>query len=328
VVCVIRPALAVAAANGRSIITAWRKPMSLGPPEDEFHKPLTEHYPPHGFPPYLGLGLLDHKSLEVEPGRSFAEYRDGSDLVYRVVRTNDAWEITEAIDGRPWRRTVGYKSFTEAFFHHLAGQIPTENPRVHSLLTRLTVDYRVAVRVRHQTGYIMFPSGYLYAIRLPLVDNNVEGFKAFASAVEQEQRQDAPLQVRKPFSIAILKAGAGQRFSVERAVAVDITVPSHRLIETLDRINEFNADAGLIHLRPEVIYAHERQRKYTQVHPGKIDRDIIAYTVLPIDDDTPPLEELVDRFVEDSLELYLLVSDALEASRSPSDGTARPASPE
>ncbi len=24
--------------------------MSLGPPEDEFHKPLTEHYPPHGSP--------------------------------------------------------------------------------------------------------------------------------------------------------------------------------------------------------------------------------------------------------------------------------------
>jgi hypothetical protein len=50
VVCVIRPGLAVAAANDRSIITAWRQPMSLGPPEDEFHKPLTEHYPPHGSP--------------------------------------------------------------------------------------------------------------------------------------------------------------------------------------------------------------------------------------------------------------------------------------
>jgi hypothetical protein len=307
----------VADEKGLPIIVAGRKPMSPAPPEDQFRKPLTEHYPPHGFPPYLGLGLLDQKSLQIKPGRSVAEYRDGSDLVYRVVGADAAWEITEAIDGRPWRRTFGHKSFTEAFFHHLAEQLPTENPRLRALLTRLTVDYRVAVRVRHQTGYIMFPSGYLYAIRLPLVDANFEGFKAFAAAVEQERRPDAPLSIGKPFSIAILKAAAGQKCSAERAAAVDITVPSHRLIETLDRINDCKADAGPIHLRPEIIYAHERQRKYAQVHPGKIDRDIIAYTVLPIDDDTPPLDELIDRFVDDSLELYLIVTDALEASRTP-----------
>jgi hypothetical protein len=287
--------------------------MSLAPPEDEFRTPLAERYPPHGFPPYLGLGLLDEKSLQIEPGRSVAEYRDGSELVYRVVGTDAGWEITEAIDGRPWRRTVGQKSFTEAFFHHLASQIPTENPRLYALLTRLTVDYRVAVRVRHQTGYIMFPSGYLYAIRLPLTDRNFEGFKAFASSVEQEKRPEAPLHIGEPFSIAILKAAAGHKFHAERAAAVDIVVPVHRLIETLDRINDCKADAGPIHLRPEIIYAHERQRKFTQVHPGKIDRDILAYTVLPIDDDTPPLESLIDRFIEDSLELYLLVTDALAA---------------
>lgn len=285
--------------------------MSLHPPENEFR---TDHYPPHGFPPYLGLGLLDQESLRVEPGRAVGDYVHGGDLVYRVIRTGDEWEITEGFEGHPWRRTGGYKSFTETFFHHLAGQIPTENPRLHSLLTTLTVEYRVAIRVRYQTTYVSFPSGYLYAIRLPLNEDNFEQFKAFAASVDQEPRGDAPLHIEGPFSVAILKAAAGEKFSVERAAAVDITVPSHRLIETLDRINEFKADAGPIHLRPEIIYAHERHRKYCAVHPGKIDRNILAYTVLPIDDDTPPVEKLIERFVDDSLELYLIVSDALEAA--------------
>ena len=288
--------------------------MPENPHASELHTSLRQHYPPHGFPPYLGLGLLDEKSICAEPGRSFAEYRHGDDLVYRVGETGAAWEIAEAINGRPWRRTIGRKSFTEAFFHHLAGQIPTENPRLHQLLTRLTIDYRVAVRVRHQTSYISFPSGYLYAIRLPLTEANAEGFKAFAAAVEQEQRTAAPLHIRGPFAIVILKAAAGERFSAERATAVDITVPSHRLIETLDRIEEFKADAGPIHLRPEIIYAHERHRRYTHVHPGKVARNILAYTVLPVDADTPPLDELFEKFIEDSLELYLIVTDALVAT--------------
>ena len=296
--------------------------MSANPHGNEPHTSLREHYPPHGFPPYLGLGLLDEKSIRAEPGRSFAEYRDGDDLVYRVVETGDAWEIAEAIDGRPWRRTIGRKSFTEAFYHHLAGQIPTENPRLHRLHTRLTIDYRVAVRVRHQTSFITFPSGYLYAIRLPLTDANTDGFEAFAAAVEQEKKTAAPLHIHGPFPIAILKAAAGERFSAERATAVDITVPSHRLIETLDRIDEFEADAGPIHLRPEIIYAHERHRKYTHVHPGKIARNILAYTVIPIDADMPPVDDLLEKFIEDSLELYLIVTDALAAA--PPTGSAAP----
>jgi len=29
------------------------------PPLADFNPPFVEHYPPHGFPLYLGLGLLD-----------------------------------------------------------------------------------------------------------------------------------------------------------------------------------------------------------------------------------------------------------------------------
>jgi hypothetical protein len=39
--------------------------MSLNPPDGQFPPSLVDRYPPHGFPLYLGLGLLD----EAEPGR-------------------------------------------------------------------------------------------------------------------------------------------------------------------------------------------------------------------------------------------------------------------
>ncbi|MFN9368448.1 MAG: hypothetical protein ACK6CT_06720 [Planctomycetia bacterium] len=287
--------------------------MSLNPPDAQFPPSLVDRYPPHGFPPYLGLGMLDESSIQLEPGLSVADYRDGDDLVYRVEATDTSWAITEFFDGGPWRRTSDKKTFTEAFFHHLAGQIPTENPRLRALFTLLTIDYRVAVRVRHRTTYVSFPSGYLYAIRLPLTQDNFDAFKAFAATIDQETHPDAPRHIDGPFSVAILKAAAEEQFSAERASAVDVTVTPHRLIETLNRINDFKADAGPIHLRPEIIYAHERHRKYSQVFPGKIARNILAYTVLPIDDDTPPLDDLIDGFIDDSLELYLIVTDALAA---------------
>lgn len=60
-----------------------------GPPSG-FDLPLCEHYPPHGFSPYLGLGLLGGGTLGLEPGESIAEYRSGDDLVSRVRGVFDA----------------------------------------------------------------------------------------------------------------------------------------------------------------------------------------------------------------------------------------------
>jgi|LakMenEpi03Aug12_release.lakeMendotaPanAssembly.Ray.scaffolds.fasta_scaffold996539_1 hypothetical protein len=59
------------------------------PPEADFSFPLIDRYLPHGFPPYLGLGLLDRETLRLEPGLSLAEYRQGDDLVYRVTGKYD-----------------------------------------------------------------------------------------------------------------------------------------------------------------------------------------------------------------------------------------------
>jgi len=98
---------------------------------------------------------------------------------------------------------------------------------------------------------------------------------------------------------------------VERGAVVDVTVPLYRLVETIERLRDTGADAGPIHLRPEVIYGHERARKYCQIHPGKIARDIVTYTVLPIDDDAPPVDQLRDAFSNDSFEIFALVREAL-----------------
>jgi hypothetical protein len=145
------------------------------PPAADWGASLLQHYPPHGFPPYLGLGLLDAATLRLEPGRSVAEYRAGSDLVYRVAGSFDPtegvtacaaasslWTIEEFSDGRPWRATDGYESLPQAFYHHIAGQLPTENPRLAALIERLVCDLHVAVRIRAQTSHVMFPAGYVY----------------------------------------------------------------------------------------------------------------------------------------------------------------------
>jgi len=295
---------------------------------------LVEHYAPHGFPPYLGLGLLDPSSLRLHPGESVAEYKAGAELVYRVRGTYDAatnpgvstacaaanasWEIEEYFAGRPWRKTGRHKTLSQVFFHHLAEQLPIENPRVGALLRRLTEEYGVAVRCRNSCTYVMFPAGYLYAIRVPLTDDTLEGFKAFVAADPDALPVPWP-KASNPMSVAIIKTDRAFRTEFQRGVACDVTVASIRLTQTLERLRESNAVAGEVHLRPEVIYAHELHRRFSQVHPGRLRDGVVTYQVVPIDDDTPPPGELATAFIGDSLEVYSLVAEALQENAGPGD---------
>lgn len=299
---------------------------SEGPPAD-LPLPLCEHYSPHGFPPYLGLGLLDTASLRLDPGESVAEYKAGEDLVYRVRGTFDpatnsritsacgaaaaSWEIEESFAGKPWRKTGVYQTLSQVFFHHLAEQSPTENPRVGALLRQLTEEYLVAVRCKNNCTYAMFPAGYLYAIRVPLTEDTLEAFKGFLA----EDPDDLPVpwpRASRPLSVAIIKADRKFRVEFERGVVCDVTVPLIRLAPTLDRLTAARATAGEVHLQPEVIYAHETHRKFSQVHPGRLRDGVVTYEVVPIDDDTPSPRELESGFITDSLEIYSLVAEAIE----------------
>jgi hypothetical protein len=311
--------------------------MAPGPPENpptaEFNLPLVEHYPPYGFPPYLGLGLLDKAALRLDAGESVAEYRDGEDLVYRVKGTFDqaanpgastacaatvaSWEIEEYFGGQPWRRTGGYQTLSQVFFHHCAGQLPTENPRVGAILRRLTEEYLVAVRCKHQCSYLMFPAGYVYAIRLPLTDDTFEPFKEFALEPPKESDVPSP-KIGQPLSVAILKADTSFHTRIEQGLVSDISVSILRLTETLDRLAAAKAVASPVHLRPEVIYANETHRKFSRVHPGRLSDNVVTYQVIPIDDETPSPDSLVETFANESLEIFYLVHEALRATP-PSD---------
>lgn len=302
--------------------------MTSGPPENppsDFDLPLCDVYPPHGFPPYLGLGLLDQGTLRLEPGESVAEYRQGDDIVYRVRGTfepaaNDgissacgaaiaSWEIEEFFADCRWRATTGHRTLSQVFFHHLAEQLPTENPRVSALLRRLTKDGRVAVRCQGLCMYAMFPAGYVYAIRVPLADATFGQFKEFLDEPADGLPVPWPAPER-PASVVILKANRLLRTEFERGLVCDVTVPLFRLEATLVRLAAANAIASPVHLRPEVIYAHERSRKHVRVHPGRLEDDVVTYQVVPIDDHTPPPQALETTFVADSADIFALVGAA------------------
>ena len=298
------------------------------PPVANFHLPLIEDYPPHGFPTYLGLGMLDVASLRLTPGESIAEYRDGGDLVYRVRGTfdpaanvgvstacgaaNASWEIEEFFGGKSWRKTTGYQTLSQVFFHHFAEQLPTENPRVAALLRRLTTEYLVAVRCKNNCTYAMFPAGYVYAIRVPLTDDTFEPFKQFLAEEPDELPVPWP-KPSEPVSVAILKANRSLRTEFERGIVCDVSVTLFRLAQTLDRLQAAKAVAKPVHLRPEVIYGHEQHRRFSQVQVGRLQDNVVTYQVIPIDDQTPSPAVLEDAFVCDSVETFFLVNEAYKA---------------
>lgn len=306
--------------------------MTSGPPEnppvENFNLPLVQDFPPHGFPPYLGLGWLNTDSIHQAPGESIAEYRVGDDLVYRLRgtfdpeenpgvstacgATNATWDIEEFFGGKPWRKTSGYQTLSQVFFHHHAEQLPTENPRIAEVFRRLTDDHHVALRCKNACSYLMFPAGYVYAIRLPLTEETLENLKKLLSEGLDDDLPAPWPRADNPQSVAIIKADHNFQVTFERGAVCDMTVALIRLTQTLDRLQAAKAIAGPVHLRPEVLYAHERHRKYSQVYPGRLRDGVMAYEVIPIDDDMPHLEELAQVFAVDAFDLFTLIDEALQ----------------
>ncbi|MFM8892114.1 MAG: hypothetical protein ACKOTB_10940, partial [Planctomycetia bacterium] len=207
--------------------------------------------------------------------------------------------------------TVGYRTLSQVFFHHLAEQLPTENPRMAALFRRLTEEYRVAVRCKNNCTYAMFPAGYLYAIRVPLTDDTVENFREFLA----ESPDGLPVpwpKAESPVSVVIMKTNRSFRTEFERGLVCDVTVSLYRLAETLDRLVAASVVPSPVHLRPEVIYAHERGRKFSRVHPGRLQDDVVTYQVVPIDDQTPSPRALAVDFVVESAETVALVGEAFD----------------
>jgi hypothetical protein len=85
-----------------------------GPPADAFGTSLLDRYPPHGFPPDLGLGLLHQATLRLEPGLSVAEYRQDDDLVYRVTGTYDPTTGADGSSACGTARSGGTRAATAA----------------------------------------------------------------------------------------------------------------------------------------------------------------------------------------------------------------------
>lgn len=110
--------------------------------------------------------------------------------------------------------------------------------------------------------------------------------------------------------VAVLKADRSFRTEFERGIVCDVTVALFRLEQTLDRLQAAKAVAAPVHRRPEVIYAHEHHRKFSQVHPGRLQDGVVTYQVIPIDEDTPSAEALEATFVVDSVETFFLVQEA------------------
>jgi len=313
--------------------------MPSGPPENppsaDFDLPLCDYFPPHGFPPYLGLGLLDAASLQLSPGESVAEYRAGRELVYRVRGSfdpvsnegvasacgaaNASWELEEFVDDGVWRKTSGYRTLSQVFFHHLAEQLPTENPRMAALFRQLTEEYRVAVRCKNNCTYAMFPAGYLYAIRVPLTDDTVEDFKAFLAEAPDGLPVPWP-KAESPVPVVILKTNRRFRTQFERGLVCDVTVSLYRLAETRNRLVAANVVPPPVHLRPEVIYAHEQGPKFSRVHPGRLRDDVVTYQVVPIDDQTPSPRALAVDFAVESAETVALVGEAYDIQPTQTQG--------
>ncbi len=134
-------------------------------------------------PPYLGLGRLDKDSIAIANGVISARYVDGADFVYEVVIDGDSHRLAEYVDGAEYY-VSDESSLRNAFLSHLLSLLPYEHPRYERLESELTAGRPVVMRFAHEPEAVVFPTGYVFLLHLPVTAGNRARWEAFKTRVE------------------------------------------------------------------------------------------------------------------------------------------------
>jgi len=130
-------------------------------------------------PEYLGLGVLNSKSLERTHGSVSADYEFENEVIYKVSVGDKDFQIVELLDGLAIATTSEHVSLQETFFHHLVSQLPYQSKRFERLFHRLSDNRNIIVRFAQQPQFFYYPAGYLFSLRQPIVNSNKSAFDHF-----------------------------------------------------------------------------------------------------------------------------------------------------
>jgi len=136
-------------------------------------------------PPYLGFGTLDPESVRPDGGRLTARYQcaDGA-TAYSVDWRSGRCLLEAQFEGEPISISGG-RDLQHALFQSFLGLAePAEDPRFVDLCRRVVDSGNIYFQfprpfLRGGPGYLYYPAGLLFSLRLPIVWENRPAWDVF-----------------------------------------------------------------------------------------------------------------------------------------------------
>ncbi len=252
-------------------------------------------------PEYLGLGLLDSKSIVKGQNKVSADYRWENEILYKVSASISDCQIVEFSDGKPIATTSEPDSLQKTFFKHLVSQPPYQSRQFERLFHRLADERNINVRFARQPKFLYYPAGYIFGLRQPIIEDNKSIFFKIEKELTSSSKDDIKLEhKREGIILKLLKDG---NVTVEQVMMVDFSTVLFHLVNSVDMLWE----SGIVPKEKEhqltVLDSSETPAGNISIYLGDMSRDFLTYSIIVTEGANINLEQVQTTFRDSSFQL-------------------------
>jgi len=223
-------------------------------------------------PSYLGFGTLDPESVRFDGDRLTARYQSADgDTAYSADWQPGRCLLEAQFEGEPVSIAGGRDLQSALFQSFLARAEPAEDPRFIDLCRRVVDSGNIYFQFpqafrRGGPGYLYYPAGLLFSLRLPIVWENRPAWDVFRILTMQRGSLSLDLFVYGPGAIISLMPNGGLR--VEEIEIAQFVTPLYQVVDACRIIAEHRLIAPGLTCRMVVADASVAAPGGLQVYQG------------------------------------------------------------
>ena len=247
-------------------------------------------------PPYLGFGKLDPQSVKTQAGATCANYVLENEVVYQALIKEDDCKLSEFFKGEVICKTSG-TDLQPVFMQHLAKMSPYQHPRFEETYRRICDGRNIFARFARQPDMIYFPAGYLFALRLPVVEGNYKKYLALKKQLDKEA-QDLPLAFHAERPGLIFRLMDDGEVRGEEVAVVDFSAKLLDLVSAADWLWQSQVVPQQKAYRLTVLPPSETTPGNLPIYFGEPGKGLLTFSVIVTEGLETPLEEVAKKFFE------------------------------
>jgi len=189
------------------------------------------------FPPHLAFGKLNENSIRTEENFQVADYDLLGEKVMEIKLSADNMQLTEFFQGKSLASTF-HRDLKAGFMQHFSLTDASKNPVIDFLVRQVcnlgNVYFQKMIDDPKSPKIIFYPAAYLFIIRVPVTENNIESINAALLNIFLYEK------VSDLYDSNIIIDWKNGNLQDREIMIMEIVVPAAFLYETIEWLIERN----------------------------------------------------------------------------------------